>query len=144
VALGGVATTVVGVAVLKSPFASVRVRELAAAVLRHRGREGGAIEGARLRIELGFVGERYGARTAAGDAALARAAEFGVELDPTYTAKTFAYVLELVERLRVTRRTRPLRIVYWHTLSAVSLDALLADAPPFEALPRAVQRLFVE
>jgi 1-aminocyclopropane-1-carboxylate deaminase/D-cysteine desulfhydrase-like pyridoxal-dependent ACC family enzyme len=97
-----------------------------------------------LRIERGFVGSGYGARTAAGTAALARAAELGVELEPTYTAKAFACVLELVERLRGTRRARPLRIVYWHTHSAVSLAPLLAGAPSYAELPRDLRRLFVD
>ena len=137
-------TTVVGVAVLGNPLSGVMVRGLAAAVLRHRGEEVRGVSRAKLRVERGFVGEGYGARTAAGDAALARAAALGVELDPTYTAKAFACVLELVERLRGTRRALPLRIVYWHTLSAVSLDALLMGAPSFEELPRELRRLFVE
>jgi D-cysteine desulfhydrase len=144
VALEGLKTTIVGVSVLENPFASVMVRGLATAVVAHRGLEDARLARGRLRIERGFMGAGYGARTAAGDAALARAAELGVELDPTYTAKAFACVLELVERLRGNARARPLRIVYWHTLSAVSLDALLVGAPSFEQLPRAVRRLFVE
>ena len=143
VMLAGVKTTIVAVAVLDNPFARVMVRELASAVLRHRGCGATAIPDARLRIERAFVGAGYGARTAAGDAALGRAAALGIELDPTYTAKTFACVLELVERLRETKRARPLRVVYWHTLSAVTLDALLTGAPSFAELPRDVQRLFV-
>ncbi len=143
-AVAGGETAVVAVGVLRNPLSGVMVRGLAAAVLRHRGEDAGRVVHAKLRIERGFVGEGYGLSTAAGDAALARAAELGVELDPTYTAKTFACVLELVERLRGTRRARPLRIVYWHTLSAVSLDALLVGAPSFAELPRALRRLFVE
>jgi 1-aminocyclopropane-1-carboxylate deaminase/D-cysteine desulfhydrase-like pyridoxal-dependent ACC family enzyme len=142
-ALERVTTTIVAVSVLHNPLSGVMVRALAAEVLAHRGVERREIARAMLRVERGFVGERYGAPTPAGERAVSRASELGIELDPTYTAKTFAHVLELVERLRAARRARPLRIVYWHTLSAVSLAPLLRDAPSAEELPREIRRLFV-
>lgn len=63
----------------------------------------------------------------------------GLGLDPTYTAKTFARVLELADTPRLGGR--PLRVLYWHTLSSASLAPRLAAAPAFEALPAGLQEL---
>jgi D-cysteine desulfhydrase len=153
VTLRGLKTIVVAVAILDNPFARAVVSWLAGAVLaRERPeltasrqardrRELTARGRARLEIERRFVGAGYGAPTEAGERALERAASFGIELDPTYTAKTMACVLELVERARVSGRSRPLRIVYWHTLSAAPLEPLLVEAPAFEELSPALREL---
>jgi D-cysteine desulfhydrase len=142
VTLRGLETTVVAVAVVGNPLARVLVTSMARGVLARRGGEPSALRSESLRIERGFVGDGYGAPTRAGKVAVERAAAAGIELDPTYTAKTLACVLELVESTRTQRRARPLRIVYWHTLSAAPLAPLLAGAPRFDELPRALQRLF--
>jgi len=142
VTLRGLKTTVVAVSIVGNPLARVLVSSLARAVLARRGGDAPALRPESLRVERGFVGDGYGAATREGELALERAAAAGIELDPTYTAKTMACVLELVERTRSLRRSRPLRIVYWHTLSAAPLAPLLVGAPSFEALPKSLQRLF--
>lgn len=63
-------------------------------------------------------GRGYGAATEAGEAATAWAAERGLTLDPTYTAKTLAEVLA----------TRGPRTLYVHTLSSAPMEPLLASA----------------
>jgi D-cysteine desulfhydrase len=64
-------------------------------------------------IERTYVGERYGVPSPAGDAALRRLALLeGVVLDPIYTAKAFAGLLDLAER-GVFERDRPL--IFLHT-----------------------------
>lgn len=142
VTLRRLATTVVAVAVVGNPLARAFVTAMARSVLARRGGEPGALRADSLRVERGFVGDGYGAPTRAGELARVRAAAAGIELEPTYTAKAMACALELVDRARSVRRERPLRILYWHTLSAAPLEPLLAAAPSFEELPRSLQRLF--
>jgi hypothetical protein len=67
---------------------------------------------------------------------------FDLTLDPTYTAKAFAKVLDMAGHLRATGRSRPLRIVYLHTLSSASLEPLLAAPETPAVLPAGLDRLF--
>jgi 1-aminocyclopropane-1-carboxylate deaminase/D-cysteine desulfhydrase-like pyridoxal-dependent ACC family enzyme len=72
------------------------------------------------------------------------ARSIGLELDPTYTAKAFAAALQLLDTATdrdASRLGRPLRILYWHTLSATSLEPLLRGAPSESELPAAVRGL---
>ncbi|HUG39294.1 MAG TPA: pyridoxal-phosphate dependent enzyme [Longimicrobiales bacterium] len=67
----------------------------------------------RVALAGGFLGPGYGHPTEAGAAATEWFAARGLALDPSYTAKTAA---ALLEGLRAEPRARHL---YWHTLSAV-------------------------
>jgi D-cysteine desulfhydrase len=72
-------------------------------------------------VERAYVGERYGAPSAAGQAALGRLALLeGVVLDPIYTAKAFAGLLDLAERGRLGRG-EPL--IFLHTGGAPGIFA---------------------
>ena len=99
---------------------------------------------AQLSFDFTQVGLGYGSATVAGTRATAVARELGLVLDPTYTAKAFAHVLE---RLRTASPAeaqhlgRPQRILYWHTLAATPLEPLLLAAPRACELPQAVQGL---
>jgi len=55
---------------------------------------------ARLRIDGRWFGDGYGHPTAAGDDAMVAGAAFGLDLEPTYTAKAFAAALDRVRRGR--------------------------------------------
>lgn len=92
-----------------------------------------------LRVDKTFLGDGYGHPIPAGAEAIAAAREDGLALDATYTAKAFAAALALA------RRAPPgARVLYWHTLAAPEpFEALLASAPPFEALPVGVRALAV-
>ena len=98
----------------------------------------------RLVIDTTRLGAGYGAPTRDGAAAISIGRSIGLELDPTYTAKAFVSALALVstdsdpsrtavtklqESLRKTAKQRPLRVLYWHTLAATSLEPLLAEGP---------------
>lgn len=76
------------------------------------------------------VGAGYGHPTSRSRHAITSAAECGLTLDPTYTSKAFAEVLEIIARVQrglaycpvrpwQLPAKRPLRILYWHTLSSV-------------------------
>ena len=96
-----------------------------------------------LRIERRFVGGGYGHAVAAGDEATEVARSFGLDLEPTYTAKAFAATLSWA-RARSSDRSK-LRLhqrqtyLYWHTLSSVPLAALLEGAP--KSLPSELAQL---
>lgn len=111
----------------------------------------------RLLLDGGELGRGYSWPTQRSVAATEVARRAGLELDPTYTAKTFAKCLELVgfpgfaadarrPAVRVPRTTRPpLRVLYWHTLSAAPLTPLLREQEPAaRALPSVLRRLFLQ
>ena len=89
----------------------------------------------RLELDRSFLGQGYGHPSALGEQASARAANLGLTLDPTYTAKAFAAALARVSAGQ--ERT----IVYWHTLSSAPLEPLLVGAPDAAALSAAVLHL---
>jgi 1-aminocyclopropane-1-carboxylate deaminase/D-cysteine desulfhydrase-like pyridoxal-dependent ACC family enzyme len=131
----GMSVGVVGVMVA-IPWAIPRVRTawLARGVQRARAgiERGVGIEDVVLVRDQ--LGDGYGVRTARGDEATALFAEDGIELDPTYTAKTAAAVIAMT-RLRKDRR-----ILYWHTLSSASYAPLVAGC---DRLPAPVRALLV-
>ncbi len=142
----GLACRVLGVQVVGGSVPRLAARWLARALLR---RSGCPQLSNRLAQQLVFeaehVGAGYGIASAAGERASAVARTCGLELDATYTAKAFAKVLELLKEgapVATSTGRRPLRVLYWHTLSAGSLETLLRDAPPAAELPTALQRLF--
>lgn len=89
----------------------------------------------RLEQSRSYLGRGYGFATAEGDRATELAAQVGLTLDPTYTAKAFAAALDRVALGR--ERT----VLYWHTLSSVPMARLLAEAPLEQALSPKVRRL---
>ncbi len=110
-----------------------------------------------LRVDTAEIGAGYGHGTAATEVATAIGARGGLELDPTYTAKAFTAALRLlgcpelgatpagrpVGRSRAPKGdARPLRVLYWHTLSSLPLGPLLERAPARATLSPALLRLF--
>lgn len=89
--LAGLASEVVGVRTAPAWLAN-RTRVLALA-RRAMARTGQRVRLDGLTLVHDQFGEGYGVPTAAGDAAMARAAEEGLTLEPTYTAKAFAGML---------------------------------------------------
>ncbi len=135
----GLATRVLAVRIVGKALAGgARTTALAIAAARRSGLDAGSIAIARrLEVDGSWLGRGYGWPTQSGDEATARAGEAGLALDPTYTAKTFAAALALVERGAARR------VLYWHTLSSAPLEPLLAGAPSEAELPSELARLFV-
>jgi 1-aminocyclopropane-1-carboxylate deaminase/D-cysteine desulfhydrase-like pyridoxal-dependent ACC family enzyme len=96
-------------------------------------------------LDRRFVGEGYGHRTDLGDRASELARSFGLELEPTYTAKAFASALSWVGRATQPQHPCKLRLhqrrtyLYWHTLSSAPMAALLDGAS--ETLPSELAQL---
>jgi 1-aminocyclopropane-1-carboxylate deaminase/D-cysteine desulfhydrase-like pyridoxal-dependent ACC family enzyme len=129
--------------------------------------------GERLSVDDRFLGKGYGRDTTCSRRAREQGEKFGLELDGTYTGKAFAKALELgrfpgydaeswprrqvddpieAELLRQQRRSdRPLRVLYWHTLSGVrprSKDLSPSASPPSAApadanLPSSLMKQFL-
>jgi len=92
-----------------------------------------------LTIERHFLGAGYGAVTDAGSAAAELLVESeGVQLEPTYTAKAFAALLDLAARAEW--RGRPL--LFWNTYSSVDPAAALSPLPEWRQLPAPFHRFF--
>jgi D-cysteine desulfhydrase len=69
-----------------------------------------------------FLGGGYGTPTRAGSEAYHLMQEKeAITLDPTYTAKTFAAVLDYCRNHQVERGP----VLYWHTYNSVDLSARL-------------------
>jgi 1-aminocyclopropane-1-carboxylate deaminase/D-cysteine desulfhydrase-like pyridoxal-dependent ACC family enzyme len=66
--------------------------------LLSRAADIGPMPALRLTLEHRFAGSRYGAPTAEAEEAIARAAGSGVPLEPTYTGKALAALLDAVRR----------------------------------------------
>jgi len=113
-------------------------RSLAHACLKHAThREGRAAKvEPRLEWDRRYLGRGYGQATPEGERAMAVAAESGLTLDPTYTAKTFAAALDRVAAGK--HKT----ILYWHTLSSAPFEPLLIDAPEEAAIGPELAKLF--
>jgi D-cysteine desulfhydrase len=138
----GLRSRVLGVLVVKNPFARTLVLGLAKRALAALGSPRATRELAdRLILDGRFIGDGYGVATRAGTLALEVAREAaGIELDLTYTAKAFACVLELLQE---PATSGPRTVLYFHTLSAAPLAPLLEHAPAMEELPEAVRRLLL-
>jgi 1-aminocyclopropane-1-carboxylate deaminase/D-cysteine desulfhydrase-like pyridoxal-dependent ACC family enzyme len=96
-------------------------------------------------IDGRFVGKGYGHRSELGDRASELARSFGLDLEPTYTAKAFAAALSWVGTAMQPQDPCKLRLhqrrtyLYWHTLSSAPMTALLDGAP--ETLPSELAEL---
>jgi 1-aminocyclopropane-1-carboxylate deaminase/D-cysteine desulfhydrase-like pyridoxal-dependent ACC family enzyme len=129
----------VGVAVPRGPLAGL-TRHLARACARRAGgaRGSSGIPKGALRIDWRYLGAGYSEPTVWGERATGVAASVGVTLDATYTAKTFAAVLDVI----ASRCAR--HVLYVHTLSAAPMAPLLAQAPEEEELPPALRGLLID
>lgn len=130
VAMTDVADRVVGVRIVPSVIANTwTLSRLIEGAIRLLADHGAPVPDARAAVDRvalvgDYFGGGYGQPTEAGGRAATWFGERGLVLDPTYTAKTAA---ALLDRLAAGRTGVHL---YWHTLSAVE-----PDPPPRAALP---------
>jgi len=104
---------------------SMQVLLLARAAAKRRGTKTSM---ASLRRRMHMISDRigpgYGHPTPWGSEAITRAADAGLELEPTYTAKAFAHALRLIDK------GHHRNVLYWHTLSGTKPPPLTALIPP--------------
>ncbi len=139
-ALSGLHTRVVAVLVNDilppSPASLLRLARRTQGVLRRSGAlKEDVARRLHLDFETGFLGPGYGQATAEGTSALRAAQQLeGLCLDPTYTAKAFAALLE-------RERGRHDPIVFWNSYASRVPELAL---PPWRSLPPAFHRFFRE
>ena len=83
------------------------------------------------------LGEGYGASTPAARHALATAAESGLQLDPTYSAKCLAAVLERSRRGELPSNP----VLFWNTYNGVDVAAGAPRPLDLDTLPRRFREL---
>lgn len=129
-ALMGVADRIVAVRIVPSSIANAwslsRLVEGAIRVLADAGVPAPESRAVVDRVELlgGYIGGGYGHPTEAGARSTAWFERHGLALDPTYTAKTAAAVLD---RCGVPTDGA---VLYWHTLSSAEPPPDRSSAPP--------------
>jgi 1-aminocyclopropane-1-carboxylate deaminase/D-cysteine desulfhydrase-like pyridoxal-dependent ACC family enzyme len=145
--LAGIDTQVIGVRVTVDrvgplPIATPETaRALMASTHRLMKRHSPEVPDIRIpaqRVIDDYVGDGYGCATDGCRRALELLREReGISLDPTYTAKTFAALLDFTDEQ--AHRTEP--ILYWHTYNSVDLTAQLAGVD-YHDLPASLHRFF--
>jgi D-cysteine desulfhydrase len=142
-ALAGLKTRVVGVQVAPRLFANPKlVSRLARKTLSRMRRYDGSIPlleitAANVTMDRDHYGSGYGHPTDGGRRALTLMARAeGIDLDPTYTAKTLSALLYSV---RFEREKGP--VLFWNTFNSVDLS-LMADRVEFRHLPEEFHRFF--
>ena len=146
-ALHHIDANVIAVQVAHAPLCGVSILAQARAVLVRLGIAASMTDLKRhLSVGRGFIGWGYGWPTEETRAARAIARRSGLELDDTYTGKAFACAVGEADRglkPRTSRLQSPRSTLYWHTLSAVSMEPLLKEAPSFAEVPASVRALFL-
>ena len=141
--LAGLKTRVVGVQVAPRLFANPKLvsRLARKTVLRMRRYDASIplleIPPASVTMDQDHYGSGYGHPTDVGRRALALMARAeGIDLDPTYTAKTLSALLYSV---RFEREKGP--VLFWNTFNSVDLSPM-ADRVEFRHLPEEFHRFF--
>jgi len=140
--LTGLKSRIIGIRVTPLVGAnSFFVASLANKTLALLQRHGAALNASRIgqgeiTIDHSYYGGTYGLPTEAGEAAQASAAAAGIGLEPTYTAKAFAAVLE---DLQGAKEDGP--VLYWNTFSSADMSDLAQGISPTD-LPADFQRFF--
>ncbi len=117
----------------------LRLTNLAAERLRRSGVEAPSILPGDFTLLDAYFGPAYGEPTSAGSRAMELAERFEeVHLDPTYTAKTFAGLLDKRRAMGMSDKT----VLYWHTLSSADLTPRIEAADITADLPDDYQHFF--
>lgn len=118
-ALQGTRTKVVGIACDPEPEMPHEFERLSHE-LHEIAQGNGAVKAADYDFRLGYVGPGYGIPSEEGMAAIELLAKSeGIFLDPIYSGKAFAGLMDLVERRELAGR-----IVFWHTGGLPALFAI--------------------
>lgn len=153
----GIGSHLIAVPVLKLPLAGSVVRFLARAAMRRSNSPPPTDFCSRFDIDAAWIGRGYGHPTTAGELAIGQAESLGLQLEPTYTAKAFACALAWLRgskdqsnvsshakdrrchRSSSSSSRESVRILFWSTISAVSLATSVDDAA---TLPQELNQLF--
>ena len=125
--------------ILANPLVTANLANRTGHLLAECGVEVPRVRAGDIEIIDDQFGPGYGEGTESGRAAIKLLDDHAnFELDPTYTAKAFAGLIEFDEE-----PTRPLQhVLYWHTLNSADLSALSEDADDLCSLPDEYQQFF--
>lgn len=147
--LTGLNSRVIGVRVMPShlgPFQACTVNTVAKQIrqtytyLKKKFRDLPEISIRQPEILQDYCGNGYGSPSRAGNKAYRLMQEKeGITLDSTYTAKTFAAVMDYCRNHQMDGRP----VLYWHTYNSVDLSAQ-AKAVDYRNLPQALQSFYGE
>jgi D-cysteine desulfhydrase len=151
----GLKSHLVAVPVLRLPAARGLVGWMAKVAAREAGGGTASDFSSRITIDDRWIGSGYGQPTTAGELAIAKAAEFELELESTYTGKAFACAWDWANREWGSGQTCTVgpglehgeapfppgcqTILFWSTFSTVSFTN---SGGPAVTLPACLQRLF--
>lgn len=125
--------------VVTNPVIAANLANNTAELLEDCGIETPSFSPGDIEILDDHFGDGYGVATQEGREAMERVEEFAdFELDPTYTAKTFAGLMQHAETTPQPTRN----VLYWHTLSSADLSELIAGADIESDLPDEYQQFF--
>jgi D-cysteine desulfhydrase len=99
--------------------------------------DAGGFERGRVKVLENYLGDCYGAVTEAGLRAVELAAEHGIALETTYSAKAFAALKDFVKTL--SPRSGP--VLFWNTFNSRDLSSR-AEAVDPNGLPASFHRFF--
>ncbi|TAL35237.1 MAG: pyridoxal-phosphate dependent enzyme [Spirochaetes bacterium] len=145
--LAGLKSRVIGVRVtldhagpiqIANPSTVTGLMKQTLSLMRRRSAEVPAVRLPEPQVINSYLGDGYGCPTAACRDAIALVKDReGVVLDPTYTAKTFAALLDFLKSPGHSGET----ILYWHTYNSVDHSALAATVD-YHDLPRSLHWAF--
>jgi D-cysteine desulfhydrase len=138
--LTGLSTTIKGICVTPQPPRRNHVNQLIRSTLKllhPHAQLTTSMHQPRYELITDYAGTRYGEPTTAGTEAtqLARDLET-ITLDPTYTAKTLAGVIDAI------RQGTKGPILYWHTFNSVDLSSI-ANQVNYQDLPPEFHKFFM-
>ena len=124
-----------------TPEMVAQLANATAGVMRQRGADlpAGDIDPASIKVLTDWVGKGYGHSTPEAERAIALFTEKAdLTLEHTYTAKTVAALLELLESGHLD--TGP--TLYWHTYNALPVPLAEPGPEDYRRLPRSLHRFF--
>jgi 1-aminocyclopropane-1-carboxylate deaminase/D-cysteine desulfhydrase-like pyridoxal-dependent ACC family enzyme len=144
--LAGMKTKVIGVRVaelwITKPANVARLANRMVALLRRYDKNVPALKFSidDVHVTHDFFGGEYGRVTPEGKAAMALVWETEkVKLELTYTAKTFAAMLDFIQRHPELNKAP---VLYWHTYNAVDFTSVLIEDHDHTMLPETLQWCF--
>jgi 1-aminocyclopropane-1-carboxylate deaminase/D-cysteine desulfhydrase-like pyridoxal-dependent ACC family enzyme len=144
VQLAGLSSRVIGVRVTAShlgPFKAC-TKETVTALMKQTLKLAGlnlSIDQSRYEVICSYFGEGYGYPTPEGMKAIKVMKECeGINLEPTYTGKTFAAILDMLESKEYSGK----KILYWHTYNSADLSEKAASVD-YHLLPEPLPGFFM-
>lgn len=119
----------------------LRLAKASVRLMRRAGEEIGSLDLApdSIVVESDYLGGGYGEPTDEGAAATVAGEVEGIELEQTYTAKTFAAFIDAARSGAFGEN-----LLFWNTYNSIDVRARIGELPPPEDLPQPFHRFFAD